>query len=100
MDIQARKLHLIEEFLQISDESLIKKIEVFIKKQKGKTSEDLDILKESEVQYQTTSLQRKKIEIAQEQIKSGQYFTQDQINAKNIEILTIWDSRQNGSPKL
>jgi hypothetical protein len=34
MNIQARKLVLIEEFLRISDESLITKIESFIKQEK------------------------------------------------------------------
>jgi hypothetical protein len=34
MNIQARKLVLIEEFLRISDESLISKLEIFIKKEK------------------------------------------------------------------
>ena len=34
MNIQARKLILIEEFLQISDESLITKLESFIKQEK------------------------------------------------------------------
>jgi hypothetical protein len=34
MNIQARKLILIEEFLRISDESLITKIESFIKQEK------------------------------------------------------------------
>jgi hypothetical protein len=34
MNIQARKLNLIEEFLRISDESLITKLESFIKQEK------------------------------------------------------------------
>jgi len=34
MNIQARKLILIEEFLRIDDESLITKLETFIKKEK------------------------------------------------------------------
>jgi chemotaxis protein CheY-P-specific phosphatase CheC len=34
MNIQARKLELIEEFLRISDENLITKLESFIKKEK------------------------------------------------------------------
>ena len=34
MNIQARKLILIEEFLRISDESLITKLELFIKQEK------------------------------------------------------------------
>jgi chemotaxis protein CheY-P-specific phosphatase CheC len=34
MKIQARKLELIEEFLRISDENLITKLESFIKKEK------------------------------------------------------------------
>ncbi len=34
MDIQARKLVLIEEFLRISDENLITKLELFIKQEK------------------------------------------------------------------
>ncbi len=39
MDIQARKLVLIEEFLRISDESLISKLESFIKQEKNKSLE-------------------------------------------------------------
>ena len=34
MNIQARKLFLIEEFLRISDEKLIAKLELFLKKEK------------------------------------------------------------------
>ncbi len=34
MNIQAKKLELIEEFLRISDESLILKLEAFLKKEK------------------------------------------------------------------
>ena len=34
MNLQARKLNLIEEFLRISDESLISKIESFIRQEK------------------------------------------------------------------
>ena len=34
MNIQARKLVLIEEFLRISDENLIAKLEIFIKQEK------------------------------------------------------------------
>lgn len=36
MDIQARKLNLIEEFLKISDENIIEKLEYFIKIEKQK----------------------------------------------------------------
>lgn len=36
MNIQAKKLELIEEFLRISDESLILKLEAFLKKRKEK----------------------------------------------------------------
>ena len=36
MDIQARKLHLIEEFLKISDENIIEKLEYFINIEKQK----------------------------------------------------------------
>ena len=39
MDIQARKLVLIEEFLRISDESLITKLELCIKQEKKMTHE-------------------------------------------------------------
>ncbi len=39
MDIQVRKLALIEEFLRINDESLIAKLETFIKKEKNKSHE-------------------------------------------------------------
>ena len=39
MNIQARKLVLIEEFLRISDESLITKLESFIKHEKKVTHE-------------------------------------------------------------
>lgn len=39
MDIQVRKLALIEEFLRINDESLIAKLETFIKKEKKKSHE-------------------------------------------------------------
>lgn len=39
MNIQARKLVLIEEFLRISDESLITKLESFIKQEKKITHE-------------------------------------------------------------
>ena len=36
MNIQVRKLNLIEEFLRISDESMIEKLESFIRKEKKK----------------------------------------------------------------
>ena len=39
MNIQARKLVLIEEFLRITDESLITKLESFIKQEKIKSHE-------------------------------------------------------------
>ena len=39
MDIQARKLILIEEFLRISDESLIAKLESLIRQEKKNTHE-------------------------------------------------------------
>jgi len=42
MNIQARKLVLIEEFLRISDESLITKLESFIKQEK-KASHDRNL---------------------------------------------------------
>ncbi len=42
MNIQSRKLVLIEEFLRISDESLITKLELFIKQEK-KISHDKDL---------------------------------------------------------
>ncbi len=42
MNIQARKLVLIEEFLRISDENLIAKLESFIKQQK-KVSHDREL---------------------------------------------------------
>jgi len=42
MNIQARKLVLIEEFLRISDESLIAKLELFIKQEK-KTSHEQNL---------------------------------------------------------
>ncbi len=42
MNIQARKLLLIEEFLRISDESLIAKLELFIKQEK-KVSHDRNL---------------------------------------------------------
>jgi hypothetical protein len=42
MSIQARKLVLIEEFLRISDESLITKLESFIKQEK-KTSHERNL---------------------------------------------------------
>lgn len=42
MNIQARKLVLIEEFLRISDESLITKLELFIKQEK-KSSYDRNL---------------------------------------------------------
>ncbi len=42
MNIQARKLILIEEFLRISDESLITKLESFIKQEK-KVSHDRNL---------------------------------------------------------
>jgi hypothetical protein len=79
MNIQARKLHLIEEFLHIYDEDLIKKIENFIKNQK-KNADNVSVLNESIEEYQTTASQRKKIEIAQNELKTGQSFTQVQID--------------------
>lgn len=39
MNIQARKLNLIEEFLRISDESIIEKLESFIMTEKKKQYE-------------------------------------------------------------
>lgn len=42
MNIQARKLILIEEFLQISDESLITKLELLIRQEK-KTAHERDL---------------------------------------------------------
>ena len=42
MNIQARKLVLIEEFLRISDESLIAKLELFIREEK-KTAHERNI---------------------------------------------------------
>lgn len=39
MNIQARKISLIEEFLRITDEKIISKIEQFIKQEKSKSSD-------------------------------------------------------------
>ena len=75
MNIQARKLVLIEEFLQISDESLIAKLELFIKQEKNNSHE-------RELKPMTLNEFRDMIDHAKSDSDSGRVISHEELKKK------------------
>jgi len=75
MDIQARKLELIEEFLKISDESIIKKLESVLKIEETK-KKDNDFKRMSVKEF------REMIDKAKEDKKSGRVTSHGDLKKK------------------
>lgn len=75
MNIQARKLVLIEEFLRISDENLITKLETFIKQEKK-------ISRESKLKPMTLNEFHEMIDHAKKDIDQGRVISHQELKEK------------------
>ncbi|OFX27545.1 MAG: hypothetical protein A2033_07780 [Bacteroidetes bacterium GWA2_31_9] len=72
MNIQILKLQFLEDFMRISNEDIINKLNNLLKKEKSK-------LYKSNLQQLTNDELSKKIEKSEEDIKSGNVYTQSEV---------------------
>jgi hypothetical protein len=77
MNIQARKLVLIEEFLRINDESLITKLESFLKQEKK-------ISRERNLKPMTITEFNEMIDFAKRDSEAGQVISHEELKRKNF----------------
>ena len=75
MNIQARKLVLIEEFIRISDETLITKLESFLKKEKK-------IIHERELKPMSVNEFHEMIDQAKQDSEDGRVISQQELKKK------------------